>query len=512
MFSHFRYAAVSLLIASAGAAPLPEEADSSFNKRFSEAVGAGGFPSLVVGAIRGGDVVYERAFGVKDRSTNEPAKIDTLYRVGSVGKVFTATLLMQLRDARMLSLDDPVEKYLPSGVHLQHQAGGAADITFRHLATHSSGLAEWPSDNPKLYDSDRPESVVEQYSAFTKDPLQFPIGAHFSYSGLGYSILGHALELIGGSSYEQLLQTRLFDPLKMPDTVITLSAEQQARLPNHYTWDNKVVAKSPANQGPRWEYPTSAHFSTVPDMLRFLSLQLRSEADATTPVSTGTLAEMHTPQRLQNNWNDAIGFGWWVTPDAEIGDIVWHKGGSQGFGSYAAFSKRHNLGVVVFTNRNKSVEEIGRWFLIELAKTVGVAKPPSRTEADAFWSWRDWSDAAWAYSFAVKANPKDGEAWRRLASAHLRMRQYKNAMPAYEKAISLSQKPGDGYVQYSLARCYAGLGQREKAIAELRRAVKAGFRDEDDELLIEPEFETIRSDSAFREIVVEVRKLQKPSP
>jgi tetratricopeptide (TPR) repeat protein len=95
-----------------------------------------------------------------------------------------------------------------------------------------------------------------------------------------------------------------------------------------------------------------------------------------------------------------------------------------------------------------------------------------------------------------------------LASANLRMRNWKQAMPAYEKAISLS-KPGDGYAQYSLARCYAALGQREKAIAELRRAVKVGFRDEDDELPIEPDFDALRSDSAFKEIVGEVQNLRK---
>lgn len=490
------------------AATLPQDAVARFDQRFAEAVVTGGFPSLVVGAVRGDEIIYERAFGVRDRSTGEPAKIDTLYRVGSVGKIFTATLLMQLRDARLLNLDDPVEKYLPSGVHLQHQPGGASDITFRHLVTHSSGLSEWPSDDPKLYDAQRPESIIEQYRGFTKDPLQFPIGAHFSYSGLGYSILGHALELIGGGSYEQLLKTKLFDPLQMKDTAITLSPEQQSRLPNHYAWDDKVVSKSPTIQGARWQFPTSAHFSTVPDMLRFLSLQLCAETDATSPVSTGTLAEMHTPQRLQNNWNDAIAVGWWVQPSAEIGDIVWHKGGSQGFGSYAAFSKRYGLGVVLFTNRNKSVEEIGRSFLLELAKAVGVVKPPSRTQAEAFWQWRDWSDAAWAYSFLVTDNPKDSEAWSRLASANLRMRNWKQAMPAYEKAISLS-KPGDGYAQYSLARCYAALGQREKAIAELRRALKVGFRDEDDELPTEPDFDALRSDSAFKEIIGEVQELRK---
>jgi CubicO group peptidase (beta-lactamase class C family) len=350
-----------------------------------------------------------------------------------------------------------------------------------------------------------PASVVEQYRGFTKDPLEFPIGARFRYSGLGYSILGHVLELVGGSSYESLLKTKLFDPLQMPDTVITLSLEQQKRVANHYTWDNKVPKGSPIDPGPRWEFPTSAHYSTVPDLLRFLSFQLHRQTADRAPVAAGTINEMHIPQRLQNNWNDAIGVGWWIEPNSEIGDIVWHKGGSSGFGSYVALSSRYDLGVIVFTNRNKSVEEIGRWFLIELAKVCGVDAPPSRADADGFWRWRDWSNAAWAYGFLVKQNAKDSEAWYRLASACHRMRDLKQAIPAYKKAISLG-KTDEGYAQYSLARCYASGGQRADAVAELRRAVKAGFRDADDELTTEPDFDVLRADSGFNNIIAAVRK------
>jgi D-alanyl-D-alanine-carboxypeptidase/D-alanyl-D-alanine-endopeptidase len=459
----------------------------------------GGYPSITVGVVRGNNLIYARAFGVKDRASKSPATVDTLYKVGSVGKVFTATLLMMMRDSGKLNLDDPVERYLPDGVHLQHDSKGEDSITFRHLATHSSGLPEWPTDDPKVYDPDPSLSNEERFAAFTKDRLEFPIGARFRYSGDGYSLLGIALERLGGDSYENLLRKKLFEPLGMRDTVITVTNEQRSRIPHQYAWDGAEVNKDPAEPGDQWEFATSAHFSDVPDMAKFLSVQLRAGTNGLSPVSGGTLRQMQTPQRLQNNWDDAIGMGWWIEPNTEIGDIVWHKGGSRGFGSYVALSQRFQIGVVLFTNRNRSLEEVGRWLSVRAALDLGLPGPPTKEEADKYFKWRDWRNAQLSYAYLVKAQPNDPESWYRYAATLQRTHQCERAIAAFRRAAELGRNHGES--NYSIARCDLELGHTDEALNELTRAVERGFKDEDGELTTDGLFEPLSKDDRFLKLV-----------
>jgi CubicO group peptidase (beta-lactamase class C family) len=497
-------AILSLLIAWTADAEA-QDVLSAADARFQQLVREGGYPSLAVGAIHGDTVVYEKAFGVADRVTARPVSTETIYRIGSVGKLFTATLLMMLRDAGKLRLDDPVEQYLRHGVRLQTDPRGAPAITFRHLATHTSGLPEWPEKDPTLYDANRPDDVIEQYRGFTADSLEQPTGARFRYSGLGYSLLGHALERAGGDSYEALLQKMLFTPLGMTSTVINLTAEQRKRMPNHYSSDDKVVERDPSDPGPRWAWPTSSHVSTVGDMLRFLRLQRRAGTTDITPVRGGTLAEMHTAQRLQNNWNDAIGIGWWIEPNAEVGDIIWHKGASRGFSSYVAYSMRYELGVVLLTNRNRTVEEIGRAFLVSLARGLRPLRQPTPAEAETYWNSRDWSNAAWAYESILRSKPADATVWFRLGSAYLRTRDCARAMPALRKAVEL-KAGASSYALFLLARCHAIRGDFTASLTELGRAVDAGYIEEENELSTDADLEPVRRDPRFATIMTRMKR------
>lgn len=470
---------------------------SSHDARFEHLVRNAGYPSLIVGASRGNAVVYQKAFGVADRTTGKPATIDMLYRTGSVGKLFTATLAMILRDEGKLRLDDPVQQYLPGGVRLPSLAGGAPSITFRHLVTHTSGLPEWPEDNPTVYDADRPERVAEQYKGLTSVPLEYPVGARFRYSGLGYSLLGHALERAGGESYEQLLRSKLFAPLGMTNTFITLDPAKRGLLPNHYDSEGKPVTRDPGAPGARWEWPTSSHLTTVGDLLRFLRLQRNAGTAESGPVSGSTLAEMHTPQRLLNNWNDAIGAGWWIEPNRDLGNVIWHKGGSPGFSSFVAHSMRYDIGVVILTNRYRSVEEIGRAFLVDVARTLGPVHPPTAADAQEYWDARDWSSAAWAYEAMIETEPASAKSWFRLGSAYDRMRDCTRAMPALQKAVELDAA-GRSYPLFLVARCHARRGEVTASLDVLEKAFEAGYVDEENQLMTDTDFQAVREQSRFK--------------
>jgi CubicO group peptidase (beta-lactamase class C family) len=331
-------------------------------------------PTLSVGILRGQELVYARAFGVADRETSRPATLETIYRIGSVTKVFTTTLLAILRDQGTVRLDDAVAKHLPEGVRLPSDPRGARPMTLRHLATHSSGLPRLPVNlTPRGDDPYGGYTVEALYGGLARTQLDFPTGAECSYSNLGVGLLGHVLERAAGKSYEELLKQYLLEPLGMNDTRITLGPDQQARLATGYKEED------PTRRAADWDTgclaAAGALVSTVPDLARFLALQLRAGHADVVPVAGGTLTELHTAQQLAKDWKSACGLGWYLQHYEGQGDLVWHNGGLDGFASWVSFLPRFQVGVIVLTNCGRSVDRLGQWLQKEARLRFGAVRP-----------------------------------------------------------------------------------------------------------------------------------------
>jgi serine-type D-Ala-D-Ala carboxypeptidase/endopeptidase len=353
------------------ATTLPEAViDAYMNKQLAE----NHYPSLSVGVVDDGKLVFAKACGLADRETKREATPETLYYIGSVTKAFTATLMVQLRDEGKLRLDDPIAQYLPESVKLPTDPRGAPAITFRHLATHTSGLPRLPVNlKPEGEDAYNAYSLESLFAGLNKTPLIDPIGAKYSYSNLGVGLLGQILARISGDTYENLLTKRLLNPLEMRDTVFTMSTEQRARFALGYKGD-------PQTKAVEWRLgsltPAGGLVSSVPDLAKFLALQMRAGTAGVAPVSGGTLRELHTPQRLADRqWNMAIGLGWHIIRDAGLGEIVWHNGGVAGHYSYFGFLPGRKIGVIVLGNRDRQVDEIGDWLLHMVAKPATTTRP-----------------------------------------------------------------------------------------------------------------------------------------
>ena len=347
-----------------------------------------GLPSLSVGVVRGGELVYAKSFGLADRRSGRAATPDTSYRIGSITKVFTTTLLAALRDRGIVGLDDPVARYLPPDVKLPSDPTGAPAITLRHLATHSSGLPRLPINLvPKAGDPYGGYSVQLLYDGLAKTRLDFATGTRESYSNLGAGLLGHALERAAGEPYETLIKKHIFEPLGMKQSTITLSPEHRKLFATGYRED------ATKREAVDWDLgclaPAGAIASPITDMARFLALQLQAgESDAAkgagaarvpSAISASTLAEMHTPQKLADGSAMHVGLGWVVQPFEHGGDVIWHNGGMEGFHSYLGFSPKHKIGVIVLTNSGKDIDALGAWLLSEVVQPSGGK--PSR-EAD----------------------------------------------------------------------------------------------------------------------------------
>lgn len=331
-------------------------------------------PSLAIGIVRGRELVYARAFGVADRETSRPATIETIYRIGSITKVFTTTLLAILRDQGTVRLDDAVEDHLPKEVRVPSDPRGAQPMTLRHLATHSSGLPRLPVNlTPRGGDPYGGYPVEALYDGLARTRLDFPTGADYSYSNLGMGLLGHVLERAAGTPYEELLKQYLVEPLRMNDTSITLRPDQQARLATGYQQTD------PTKRASEWDLgclaAAGALGSTIPDLAKFLELQLQAGHDDVVPVAGGTLTELHTAQQLAKDWKSARGLGWHLECNEGQGNLVWHNGGLDGFTSWLSFLPKYQVGVIVLTNCGRSVDSLGQWLQKEARFRFGVLRP-----------------------------------------------------------------------------------------------------------------------------------------
>lgn len=292
-----------------------------------------------------------------------------VFEIGSITKVFTTSLLQDMVDRGEVRLGDAVSRFLPPSVKVP--ARGDREITLLDLATQSSGLPRMPSNfAPRDQTNPYADYRVEQLYAFLSSyQLTRDVGAEYEYSNLGMGLLGHALALKARVSYEDLLRRRIFVPLGLRETAITLTPAMRAKLAPGHNGEGQVVAN--------WDLPTLAGAgalrSTVSDMLTFLAANLDSAA---TPLSP-TLRRTHAERHPTSSPSMAVGLGWHIF-SRPIGKLVWHNGGTGGYRTFAGFDPVRRIGVVVLSNLDASVDDIG-FHLLDATLPLR-AIPKQRTE------------------------------------------------------------------------------------------------------------------------------------
>ena len=293
--------------------------------------------------------------------------VDTgaVFEIGSITKVFTASVLSDMVARREVKLDDPVANYLPRAVHMPVRG---RPISLLDLATQVSGLPRLP-DNLAPRDQSNPYadySVQQMYEFLSRYQLPRDPGATYEYSNLGVGLLGHALALKAGMSYEQLVKRRILAPLGMRETAITFTPAMRARLAPGHDGEGNVV--------PNWDLPTLAGAgalrSTARDMLTFLAANLDTSA---TPMARA-LRQTHNPRHATANANLKVGLAWHIL-SRPVGNIVWHNGGTGGYRTFAGFDPARRISVVVLSNVNRSVDDLGYHLLDE---SFPLEPPPER--------------------------------------------------------------------------------------------------------------------------------------
>jgi CubicO group peptidase (beta-lactamase class C family) len=273
---------------------------------------------------------------------------ETLFEIGSISKAFTGILLADAVVRGEVTLNEPVAKLLGSQVRVPKFEG--RPIRLEDLATHTSGLPRLPANlrfinplNPYAhYQREQLEAFLAEYQLARRP------GKEYDYSNFGMGLLGYALAERAGKTYQQLLVERICRPLRLPDTRVNLSKNQQARL---------ATGISPLGLPTmNWDFPTLAGAggirSTLDVMLVFLQANMHP---GKTPLAKA-IRLSHKPRFVVHAPTEKsprkveIGLGWHINTTPEGMRIVWHNGMTGGYASYVGFVPEKKIGIVVLGN------------------------------------------------------------------------------------------------------------------------------------------------------------------
>ncbi len=255
-------------------------------------VDEGKHAGIITAIVRNGHIVDFKTYGYRNLATKDPMKRDTIVRIYSMSKVITSAAVMQLVEQGKISLDDPIDRYLPELKDLKVCIGGTPDspqltntvrpITIKHLLTHTAGFAyDFSAGEPvrTLYqrsDLLNARTLPEFITRLSKIPLTQQPGSGFQY-GVNMDVLGALVEKVSGQSFEDYLQQHLCNPLGMKDTGFDVPPEKMGRLARVYEAgpDGQLheVTLPPYGSYPEKgrSFPSGGGgmFSTADDYLRF---------------------------------------------------------------------------------------------------------------------------------------------------------------------------------------------------------------------------------------------------
>jgi CubicO group peptidase (beta-lactamase class C family) len=332
-------------------------------------------PGATLGVLHGDDV-SRFAAGVLNRNTGVEATVDSLFQIGSITKVWTATLVMMLVEEGVLDLDEPVVTYLPD--FKVADADVTARVTLRDLLSHRSGIG-----GDHILDTGRGDDVLERYVATCADIGQeHDLGATMSYCNTGFSIIGRVIEQVTGKTWDRVLRRRLIRPLGLTHTN-TLAEE--AILFRTAAGHVKVPGQEDEQVAPTWVLPRSAGpagliNASAGDLLTFGRLHLDEgrAADGTQLLSPGSVKQMQEaqidvpdPYTLGNQW----GLGWILFSWDGHGGYG-HDGSTIGQRAYLRVFPDARLAVCLLTNGGSSGSAF-RALCREIAQDrAGVTMPP----------------------------------------------------------------------------------------------------------------------------------------
>lgn len=301
-------------------------------------------PAISIALVDDQRTVWAQGFGYADPQRKVRATADTVYRVGSVSKLFTDLAVMQRVERGELDLDAPITRYLPD-FQPKNRFGGT--ILLRHLMAHRAGLVREPPVG-NYFDPTQP-TLAQTVASLNRTELVYPPGEKTKYSNAGIGVVGYTLEKVGHEPFGAVLHQTVLQPLGMEHSRFEPSPEIRRRLAKGTMW-NLHRGPFPAPTFELGEAPAGCLYSTVRDLGRFASALCASGQGRNGRIlKPETLAEMWRPQFAAPEQKRGFGLGFLIS-DLDGHRQVSHDGAIYGFATTFKLLPEQKLGVVVIAS------------------------------------------------------------------------------------------------------------------------------------------------------------------
>lgn len=322
-------------------------------------------PAMAYAIMVDDEVVLENYFGTTNLATQKAATNNSVFRIASMSKSFTAMAIVKLRDEGKLHLDDAISKYIPAFKNIKMLTADAAPITIRDLLTHGAGF---PEDNPwgdrQLAKTDADlQQLIKELSFSTST------NTSYEYSNLGFALLGKIITTVAKQPYQTYIKENIFKPLGMQNTYWDYNNVRTENLALGYRWINENYELQPLlpdTKDGSWG-AMGGMLTTIPDFCKYLKLFINSYPSNNQfkiPIKKSSVREMYHPWRLRAfnpNAKNSLGkscatvaaYGYGLVNSRDCNNTIWvgHSGGLPGFGSHWRFLPQHGIGMVVFANK-----------------------------------------------------------------------------------------------------------------------------------------------------------------
>ena len=296
-------------------------------------------PGLTLKIIRDGKTIKTAAYGLANVELNVPTKPETVFEIGSITKQFTAAGILLLAQEGKLSVDDKISQ------HLKNTPEAWANVTIRHLLTHTSGIKSYTGlEGFQIWRHLTQEQFIK---AIGKEPMEFQPGDSWKYCNTGFNLLGYIIENVSGKNYWEFMSERVFQPLGMTATTkrlfsLVIPNRASGYEQTNHVWMNRDTDLTEV-------FSAGAIASTVGDLAKW-DLALDTER-LLTAASKG---QMWTPVKLNDGKTRKYGFGWNVDI-LEDHKNIGHGGSTSGFSASNQRFPDDRLAVVILTNTDEEI-------------------------------------------------------------------------------------------------------------------------------------------------------------
>jgi CubicO group peptidase (beta-lactamase class C family) len=372
-------------------------------------------PGLAFGVVIDGDLVIAKGLGVRDVESSEPVTADTVFRIASMTKSFTALAILKLRDEGKLSLEDPVAKWIPELAKLRYPTTDSAPLRVRQLLTHGAGF---PEDNP--WGDRQLDASDEKLDAWLAAGLPFSTSPDtaYEYSNYGFALLGRIVTKASGTPYRDYVEKEILAPLGMHASTL-----EPAAVPKEV----RAIGYRKSGEGYA-EVPPLAHgafgamgglLTSSRDLSRYVAYQLAAfpprDGEEDGPVKRSSRREMQmawrpstflvsrpSPIAKLEAVSSSYGYGLAVSRTCDFDHVVAHSGGLPGFGSHMRWLPEYGVGIFAMANLTYQSTSPAVSEAFEILRKTGALRPRElpppeilRSTSKAIHSlWQRWDERA----------------------------------------------------------------------------------------------------------------------